>query len=71
LKPEKAHLIGGVSQHILFFMEPIQPFCLASGDGGTMSAMGLPNRVSRGVFGLAHLFEQDKALGLKFGPARS
>src|SRR5215469_16203393 len=29
------------------FMDPIQLFCTASGDGGTISATGLPKRVTR------------------------
>src|SRR5580704_2765837 len=35
---------------MVFFMEPIQFFCPASGDGGTISATGLPKRVTRRGF---------------------
>ena len=35
---------------IVSFMEPIQPFSPGSGDGGTISATGLPQRVIRRGF---------------------
>ena len=49
---------------IVSFMKPIQLFCPASGEGGTISATGLPKRMTRVGFSLAHRFEQRKALGL-------
>ena len=48
---------------IVSFMEPIQLFCPASGDGGTISATGLPKRVNaEALLGQAHVFKQGQGI---------